>query len=70
MRPFLDTILEHEGLEGVISFLKNTDPLGIFLTKEELETLSTLITELKADRKNKKSPQSIVICVFYCFISP
>ena len=51
MRPFLDTILEHEGLEGVILFLKNTDPLGIFLTKEELETLATLITELKADRE-------------------
>lgn len=51
MRPFLDTILEHEGLEGVISFLKNTDPHGIFLTKEELETLATLITELKAARE-------------------
>ena len=51
MRPFLDTILEHEGLDGVISFLKNTDPIGIFLTKNELETLAALITELKAARE-------------------
>lgn len=51
MRPFLDTILKNEGLEGVISFLKNTDPRGIFLAKEELETLATLLTELKAARE-------------------
>ena len=47
MRPYLDTILEDQGIEGVIMFLQNVGPDGIHLAKRETETLAKLIEELR-----------------------
>lgn len=47
MRPYLDKILEEQGIEGVITFLQNIGPDGIHLAKRETETLAKLIEELR-----------------------
>ena len=47
MRPYLDKILEDQGIEGVIMFLQDVGPDGIRLAKRETEVLAKLIEELR-----------------------
>ena len=47
MRPYLDKILEEQGIEGVITFLQSVGPDGILLVKRETDALVQLIEELR-----------------------
>ena len=51
MRPYLDKILEDQGIEGVITFLQNVGPDGIHLSKRETDALARLLSEMKEGKK-------------------
>ena len=54
MRPYLDTILEDQGIEGVIMFLQNVGPEGIHLAKRETEVLADCLSQLIKQKQEKR----------------
>lgn len=47
MRPYLDKIIEEQGIEGAIAFLQSVGDNGIHLSKHETDALAKLLCELK-----------------------
>lgn len=53
MRPDLGLVIEHEGLDGAITFLKNVGSGGIMLSKSETDAVAKLLEELKTKVEEK-----------------
>ena len=53
MRPDLGLVIEHEGLDEAITFLKNVGSNGIMLSKSETDAVAKLLEELRTKVEEK-----------------